>query len=498
MTFKYPTIKILYDVLDIVKNNFFLLIIVFIVNIQNDSTFMNVVRLGLIAILALTFLSRLKELVFTKVTFAADGVRVYTGMISKSERFVPREKFENVQTSTNVLQRLFGANSVTMETGDATGDVMLKFIKHAELKKIEAYVLSASDDTVISLQHEDDKGVLFTPTIQDLLKASLTSFSFLAIIPIAINAWSDLKLEKFIDGDAMKLPLWLTLLLILLAIIVALVIGLLKTFNSYYQYKISMDEERIYVRKGWLSKQHFSIRKEKVQAVIYKQNWYQKLLRVTTIRLISTGEIMKSEDHQINEFFPYLPTAKADELIATMLPQFTRKEMTHMTSKKAKKLIWLRPPIFSIIVALFGLWQWIFYIIGAIVFVLTYVNRIVTYKNLAFTLQDQLVQVQSGAFIVETIVTKRPKLIEIEYEHSLLQRKIGVMSMKISNRAQPIHVTELKDIDAELQKELTIWFEQRAKEVRIDPKTKDGALKNEAITRFVTVIKTKAQQLDNY
>ncbi|MFJ7950694.1 PH domain-containing protein [Lysinibacillus sp. NPDC096418] len=469
-------------------------IIVFIINFNSDSTFINVLRFVLIAIVTLSFLGRLKELLFTKVLFAGDGVRVYTGLFSKSERFVPKEKFENVQTATTVLQRLFGAHTVTMETGDATGDVTLKFVRQAERDKMEAYVLSASNLSIIA-STDENAGVLFRPTVQDLLKASLTSFSFLAFIPIVLNVWSDLKLEKFVDIEAVKLPLWLTLVLILLAIMVAIGIGILRTFNSYYQYEISMDNERIYVQKGWLSKQSFSIRKEKVQAVIYKQSLYQRLLRVTTIRLISTGEIMTSGEQQINEFFPYLPTAKAEELMATLLPKFTRESMTHSASKKARKLIWLRPPIFAIVVAILGLWQWIFYIIGAVLFILTYANRILAYKNLAFTLQEHHVQVQSGTFTVETLVTKRSKLIELVFERSLLQRATGVMNMKLSNRAQPIHVTELKDIDAELQKELTIWFEQRIKDVRIDPKTRDGELKNEGIVRFLTVLKKRAQQL---
>ena len=61
--------------------------------------------------------------------------------------------------------------------------------------------------------------------------------------------------------------------------------------------------------------------------------------------------------------------------------------------------------------------------------------------------------------------------------------------MKIANRAQPIHITEIKDIDEELQKQLMIWFEQRAKEVRIDLKSKDGTLKKEVAVRLVNTLK---------
>ena len=459
MTFKYPKIKIVYDVLEIIKSNIFFIIMIFVINMNSDSTILNVLRYVFIAIVTLSFLSRIKEMLFTKVVFAADGVRIYTGMFSKSEQFIPREKFENVQTACTVLQRLFGAHTVTMETGDATSDVTLKFVKQDEREKMQAYVLSENIASSVVVQDEE-LAVLFSPTIKDLLKASLTSFSFLAIIPIVLNIWSDLQLEKFIDIEAVKIPLFGIILLILLAIVVAVGIGILRTFNSYYQYKISMDDERIYVQKGWLSKQSLSIRKEKVQAVIYKQNWYQKLLRVTTIRLISTGEIMKSDDQQINEFFPYLPTAKADELMATMLPQFSHSQtMTHRASIKARKLIWLRPPVFAAILLLLGLWKSVFYIVGAGVFILTYLSRILAYKNLAFTLQEQHVQVRTGGFIVETLVTNRPKLIEVVFEHSLLQRATGVMTMKLTNRAQPIRVTEINDIDGELQKDLKIWKE---------------------------------------
>lgn len=496
MIFKYPKIKIVYDLLDIIKDNFFLFIILFVINFNSDSIMINVLQFVVIAVMILSFLSNLKEIFFTKVLITSDGIRVFTGMFSKSERFIPREKFENVQTASTILQRLFGAYTVTMETGDATGDVTLKFVKQHEREKMEAYVLSENEASSVMLQN-NHTDVLFSPSRQDLLKASLTSFSFLAIIPIVLNIWSDLQLDKYIDVDAVKINSWMIIILILLAIMAAIGIGILRTFNSYYQYKISMDDERIYVHKGWLSKQSLSIRKEKVQAVIYKQNRYQKLLGVTTIRLISTGEIMTSDNQQINEFFPYLPTTKADALIATMLPHFSRQSMTHTASKKAKKLIWLRPPIFAAIILLLGLWKSVFYIVGAVVFVLTYFNRIVAYKNLAFTLKAQHVQVRTGAFTVETLVTKRPKLIELVFERSVLQRTTGVMTMKLTNRAQPIHVTEVNDIDAELQKELTIWFEQRVNEVQIDPKTKDGSLKKQSIIRLITILKTKAQQLEN-
>ncbi|WJQ13245.1 PH domain-containing protein [Geobacillus stearothermophilus] len=313
MTFRYSKLKLFYDMLDLIKNNLFILFILFL-NAGSNSMFMNIVQWGAIAVFGFSFLFRIYETLFTKVVFAEDGIHIHKGLFSKSEQFIPREKFENVQTQANVLQRLFGVQSITMETGEATSDVTLKFVSKADCIKIEDYVLrnGNQEKQVGEAIHVSERQVLFTTTIRDILKASLLSFSFLAIIPIGLNIWSDVHPEKYINVDTVMSHLsgWLLILLVLLAVFAAVGIGVFKTFNSYYQYTISMDNERIYVQKGWLSKQSFSIRKDKVQAVIYKQNGYQKLLGVTTIKLISAGEILPSEDQNLNEFFPYLPTEK--------------------------------------------------------------------------------------------------------------------------------------------------------------------------------------------
>lgn len=498
MTFRYSKLKVLYDLLELIKNNIFIIFIVFILNAGSDSMFMAIVKWGAIAILVFSLLSRLHETLFMKVIFAEDGIHIHKGLFSKSEQFIPRDKFENLQTQANVLQRLFGVQSITMETGEASSDLELKFVRKEDCIQIEDYVLRNGNREHLAEKdnNESERQILFTTTIRDILKASLLSFSFLAIIPIGYNIWSDVKPEKYINLDEVMsyLPTWLLILLVLLVVLVAVGIGVFKTFNSYYQYTISMDNKRIYVQKGWLSKQRLSLRKEKVQAVIYEQSGYQKLLGVTTIKLISAGEIMESDDKKINEFFPYMPTKKAYELIEIMLPDYQLRSMTHHASPNAKKLIWLRPPIFAFIVAAAGFWKPFFFVLGAIVFVFTYINRIREYRNTAFRLDEGHVQLRSGAFTVETIVTKRSKLLELKFERSLLQRKFGVMSVNLTNRAQPVHVTTLLDIDSSLQPLITNWFENRTNDVTIDPQSKYGSLKQESIIRLHRTLKLIANK----
>ncbi len=140
MTFRYSKLKIFYDLLDLIKSNLFILFILFL-NAGSNSMFMNIVQWGAIAVFGFSFLFRIYETLFTKVVFAEDGIHIHKGLFSKSEQFIPREKFENVQTKANVLQRLFGVQSITMETGEATSDVTLEFVNKVDCIKIEDYVL---------------------------------------------------------------------------------------------------------------------------------------------------------------------------------------------------------------------------------------------------------------------------------------------------------------------------------------------------------------------
>ncbi|MGG2954872.1 PH domain-containing protein [Geobacillus stearothermophilus] len=232
MTFRYSKLKLFYDMLDLIKNNLFILFILFL-NAGSNSMFMNIVQWGAIAVFGFSFLFRIYETLFTKVVFAEDGIHIHKGLFSKSEQFIPREKFENVQTQANVLQRLFGVQSITMETGEATSDVTLKFVSKADCIKIGDYVLrnGNQEKQVGEAIHVSERQVLFTTTIRDILKASLLSFSFLAIIPIGLNIWSDVHPEKYINVDTVMSHLsgWLLILLVLLAVFAAVGIGVFKT-----------------------------------------------------------------------------------------------------------------------------------------------------------------------------------------------------------------------------------------------------------------------------
>ncbi|MBR8646413.1 hypothetical protein KEH51_29825 [[Brevibacterium] frigoritolerans] len=104
-----------------------------------------------------------------------------------------------------------------------------------------------------------------------MLKASFTSLSFLALIPILATLYN--TLDDFIDLEntegflAKLLDTWWIITIVIAGLIcVAVAFGIVSTFVKYGKYEISSDHERIYIKKGVLDESAFSIRKEKVQS----------------------------------------------------------------------------------------------------------------------------------------------------------------------------------------------------------------------------------------
>ena len=514
MTFRYSPLKILYDICDIFKSNFFFILFVFIINFNSTSTFMLIVKIIISLVITVSLFLRIKETFFTTIFIKSDGFHIHTGIFSKSEQLIPRDKIENVQSSSTVLHRLFSAQQMTLETGDASTDVSLKFIRPSQVHLFAAYEgtphihaekkqLERADELLL---HNEEKStekeaavlssmskeaILYTPSTFDLLKASCLSFSFLAVIPILIKFISELKLDEKMDWQQISstLPLWGIALIIVALIVIAVSIGVIKTFKRYYRYTISMDQERIYIRQGVISNQRLSIRKEKVQAVIYSQTTYQKLLGVVTIKLLSAGEISSSNNQQINEFFPYLPMKQAAALVEQMLPNYGKQTSTYKPVKGAKWFIVVRIPYLALVVAAIGFWKPIFFIFGGIVFVLTYIYRIQQYRNSSLTFHQASIQLQTGGFTTETLVTKRAKLLELSFEQSPLQRLAQAQTIKITNRAHPVQVTSLEDFHLALTPKLKRWFEQRNEDVVIDPASQPNALKHQVVRKLLKQLK---------
>src|SRR5690606_34492003 len=94
-------------------------------------------------------------------------------------------------------------------------------------------------------------------------------------------------------------------------------------------------------------------------------------------------------------------------------------------------------------------------------FAIFIIARILEYRCTRYNITERFIQIRTGAFSTNTLLTKRVKIQEIQVTHSWLKRKFGVSSLHFHNRSKPLLVSELKDVPRETGAQFYHWFKDR-------------------------------------
>lgn len=419
---------------------------------------------------------------------------IYSGVFIKKEQVIPFSKIQNVQRRTSFVQRLCKLTSLTLETGIAGDDATIKFkaITLGEADRIEdllktADTISLPDELDTSLIAEtpviepsNERVTHFNPTKKDIVKASFVSFSFLFFIPIIISIYTKVKnfdgFEETTESFLAKIissPIVIAIIMIAF-LLVSISIGLVRTYLKYGKYDISSDFERIYITKGVLSESTFTILKEKVQAIEITQSTMKRILGLAEIKLISAGGIGEDE-LETNSLYPFLPVKRAYEMIHELLPAYDVVKTMHKLPKKSFWIRLLKPSWFWIIVTVAVFYfkpaplniEQAWWIISASLLLFIIITRILDYFNTKFILNNNFIQFKTGSLQTSVFISKRDKIIEVAVTRSKFQQLLGLASIKMINRAKPVHHSEVHDLPVQMADDFYTWYIGRIDEIEI-------------------------------
>ncbi|SIR92074.1 putative membrane protein [Peribacillus simplex] len=475
--------KIPFEFWKLLKGNAFFIIMLYVLNFGSEKVYMMVLQVGFLVYLIWKVISVILKWYTYKYQIKEGTIYITSGLISKSYRTVPLHKVQNVQQRTTLFHKIFSLTSLTFETG-VTGDqgtVPFEVISRKEAERLEGEYASKQEIPVIEVDIPEkriaepinEKTIHFTPTKQDVLKASFTSLSFLALIPILATLYN--TLDDFINLEnaegflAKLLDTWWIITIVLAGFVcVAVAFGIVSTFVKYGKYEISSDHERIYIKKGVLDESAFSVQKEKVQAVEITQSIIKRLLGLAEVKLVSAGNT-GGEELETNTLYPFLSIERAYGMVEEILPAYKVERSMEPLSKQAFKIRMLRPSFFWILTTLAiyyfkpSLWY-----ISLILLVLIYSLRIMDYKNSRYLLNDEFIQFKSGSLETSLFITKRSKVIQIEVERSKLQKLFGLATIETINRSKPVHHTKLQDVSVEYADEFYTWYMDRTKNIQVE------------------------------
>jgi len=474
--------KLLLDLWKLIKENFLLVIVLFILN--SGSLFITVIQILFMIYILLRLIAIFLGWYYYRYQTSDGTIYITEGVFKKSHQTIPMRRIQNVQQRMSVFHKLFHLTSLTLEMGmtDGKNSIELSAISQKEASRLEAEIAVRRDEGEEQETQEDTesipaspKTVHFIATKKDVFKASFTSFSFLAIIPAIFVIYSNVQgtftdIDETIQGFSQDLlsSWWIISLAIILFIIVAVGFGVISTFLKYGKYEIASDEEQVFIKRGVLETSTFSIRKDKVQAIEINQSLIKRLLRLAEVKLISAGSI-GTEGRQTNSLYPFLPVRRAYSIIKEILPQYMVKSPMYQLPKRAILIRVIRASGFWLIATavVFAVFDAYWYVILLVLWFLHLMGAFFDYKNSRFLLNEAFIQIQSGALNTSLFVTRRSEVIQIEVSQTLMQKSFGLATIKIVNRSSPVKHTELKDISIDAAKAFYDWYPDRRKDIQL-------------------------------
>lgn len=480
---RYHPAYLLVEFFGFLRGSFFFILFLFIFNFDVMTGWILWAKVAFLAASAFTvgkiFLS------WWLYTYEIDktSITLREGIFVKKVRTIAFSRVQNKKTATTFIHNWFGLTALTLETGTSSEDASVRFpvlkrqeadtiigmIDHGTVADSLQKAESGEEGEPLPVQPQHAERIeYFRSTKRDTLRAAFTSLSFLAIFPILLTVYFQIDEFFSLEDDAENVVfyfadhLWLLVPLFIVAILLSSAIGYVMTTIRYGNYRIAADRERIYISRGVGQVHTFSIQRNKVQAIQIEQPFMKRIWGIVEIKLISAEAVSVGDELATNSLYPFMKTQEAYRLLNELLPQYRVQDNL---TRLPRNTIWLKlmRPYYLTMLAAVALWflrpslLWI----AAILLALGLLSRLFDYLFTRYALEGDSIQIRTGGFTTTTFITRRERIQEIAVSQSKLQRAFGVRSLGFTNRAKPIHVSEIRDVPDGLGQDFKQWFVKR-------------------------------------
>ncbi len=282
--------------------------------------------LGIIVVAVLAALWGFLSWRATTYAVTSKSFRLRQGVFQKSERTIPLDHVQSVDTVQGIIQRPFGVYEVRIETaggGVSEPDASLSALDRDAVQTLRREIEGSQIE-----RSEESTGptILRRISTRELLVAGATSgqigvaFSLLAVgSQFLDNFLSQSFVRSLVETLA---PNWLMVLLIVVPVglLLAWLLAIAGTVLAYTGFTLSREGDFLYIKRGLLERREATIPLARIQAVRISEGLLRQPFGLCSLRVESAGY---GEDSGVSAtLFPLLPRDEVGEFLAVAAPEF--------------------------------------------------------------------------------------------------------------------------------------------------------------------------------
>ena len=254
--------------------------------------------------------------------------RLRQGVLQKSERTIPLEHVQSVDTVQGVVQRIFGVYEVRVETaggGSTEPDASLPALARGATEALRREIEGARKAPV-DAEEETGPEVLRRLSTRDLLIAGATSGQIgvaLSLLAVGSQVFDEFLSETFLRNLVESVApnaLILALILVPVVALVAWLLAIAGTVLSYFGFTLSRDGDFLYIKRGLLERREATIPLGRIQAVRVSEGILRQPFGLASLRVESAGYGESAGVSAV--MFPLLPRREVQALLRAAAPEF--------------------------------------------------------------------------------------------------------------------------------------------------------------------------------
>ncbi|MCX6148020.1 MAG: PH domain-containing protein [Candidatus Kapabacteria bacterium] len=415
---------------------------------------------------------------------------IKSGVFARNQRNIPFEKIQNVFSEQNFLARILGITKLSIETaGDLTTEGLLEFvslknakiiletIKHfqteaqTQIKLVDDLDAPISEEVEPKLTDSNEK-LIYSLDIKNLFIYGMLNFRP-ALLILAfwflsyISQFFQSELDIYSDNVKVLYNTYITqhsyielgLLVsfgLFIAFLLSWIFDILLTVNSYYNFKLTKQNNKLYVSRGLINKSQGTIPINKLQMLVITTNFFREKLNYFGLNLETAGfggKMMKNPEVAV-------PFAKFDVIykLASSIYSFEFPTEFKKVSKKS-----IRRSIIRYLILLIPIGFASFYFFNMFLWVILFIPivsylAILQWQFRGYVVSENKVFIKQGFWNQKITIIPLEKIQTISVYSSIFQRLIGLSSINIDTAATT-YTNDASIIDIESEESLQIFME---------------------------------------
>lgn len=389
---------------------------------------------------------------------------IQKGVFNKTRITIQLHKIQQVNINQSLIQKLVNVHKLEIDTaGSDKKEATINAISHelalALKERLMALSKTSNETTIDEISETEENQGFITIDFVSLLKIGITS-NYVRSFALILLFFSTIieNLQKFAGDEVLDenqvthyldaLPVITSIVLVFsIFFTLILVVNLVRTVIKYFNFTIQKSKKSISLHYGLLATKNILLNPNKVQKVTISQNFFQKKLNVTSIKIFqasSSEQELKAKD-QIE-----IPGCSANErnkiltLLYQNLPDKGKKYKPNWRKLAVNSFFFL---LFPIAITFFLNWnfqwmewnEWMIYSLIFIVFAGTLVWF--SFKNYRLFVSKDFIIKQNGAWDVDTSIIEPYKIQAIETHQFFWQKVTNIGSVSLSTAGGTISFT---------------------------------------------------------